>query len=92
MSRARMSKCELERLRRQVAAGKVRLVPASRLSAPKASTLTAYRLGTLKRLAYRHTDGKRYGHTFKTPVHLAVSSCGRFLVIGPTNVKPYIAP
>ena len=30
--------------------------------------------------------------TVKTPVHLAVSSCGRFLVIGPTNVKPYIAP
>lgn len=84
-----MSKRERAQLRRQVAAGKARLVPVSRLTPP--AKLTAFKLGTLRRLQYRHADGKRYCHTFKSPVHLGVSSCGRFLVIGPTHIKPYVS-
>lgn len=83
-----------------IAAGKARLYLVNR---PKpdalvahdrrqaARTLTAFKLGSLRRLEYRHSDGKRYLHTFKAPVGLGVSACGRFIVIGPTNVKPYIA-
>lgn len=64
----------------------------ARRSAPsKASAIRAVRLGDARAIEYRHADGKLYRHTFKRGTFLAQSDCGRYLIVGPVQVKRFIA-
>lgn len=66
----------------------------TRRTTPPASTpparVRATKLGEARSIVYKHADGNLYRHTFKAGTFLAQSDCGRYLIVGPVQVKRFI--